>query len=245
MTINEIQIALRILNANYGREFYRDMDETDVIKEWAAQFGKDDPNEVMQAIQNCISTFSYRPVIADIRRRMAKNRTKGQMTEMQAFQAVKDAMRKSTNRENSVAAFNNMPPILRKLVGRASQLRDWQNISDESFETVIASQIMRSYRTLAEQEADYYALPAQLQTMEPWRIEAPEPEALPEPEITKTVDQIIDEANQGAAEHGMVMTDDLKRKNAARVDAFLKPVTKDEEKALEFRDQQRLERMFR
>ena len=245
MTIQDIKTALRTLNANYGREFYRDVAEEDVIKEWAVQFAQDDPAEVMKAIQNCISTLSYRPVIADIKKRMSAGRTRGQRTAMEAFQEIAKAVKKSWTRERAVKAFNELDPILRKVAGNPEMLTSWYEVSDEAFNTVVMSAIRESYKEYAKREAEYYALPKPLQQTDPWMIEAPELAELPAPEVTKTVDEIIDEANAKAAEHGMVMTPELQQKHAARVDAFLKPMTEKEKKLIEMRDQQRAERFLK
>ena len=228
MTIDDITKVLKMLTANYGEDFYRGTNEEDVLTLWAVQFANDDPGEVMKAVQNCIATLPYKPRIADIRKRIAGSVMKGQMTTMEAFQEISKAVRKSYDRESAAAAFNDLPPILRKVVGQSAQLASWRKVNDEAFQTVIMSAIRESYREKAQQEADYYAMPKPLQSLESWRIEGAEQEALPEPIPEKTVDEIIEESNRHAAEHGMKMTEDLLEKNKIKVEAFLAPITPEE-----------------
>lgn len=187
MTIQNVTEVLKLLEANYGDDFYRGTNRTDVLKLWAATFAEDDPAEVLKAVQNCINTLPYKPKIADIRRRMAGNVMRGQMTEIEAFLCIKTAVNDAGDRESAIAAFDRLPGICQKLAGTPNQLRDWRRVSDEAFETVVASMIRSSYRELAQREADYYALPERLQKVEAWRIEAgPKVDnALPAPEPLK------------------------------------------------------------
>lgn len=231
--------------AHYYPRFYAESDPNTVFEDWFEFFENNSFNAVMHAVKAHVSTSKFAPTIADLKAQMVESYLQNKPTSIQAFQVISDAVRKTYDRADAVKQYNALPPILKKLVGKPEQLRDWSNIDDSTFQTVIMSAIRESYTELAKREAKFYAFPAELQRAEIWRIADPGPAELPAPEITKTVDEIIEEANAGAAAHGMVMTDDLKKKNAARVDAFLKPVTKAEEKALEFRDQQRLERKFR
>ena len=163
MTQQEIGVMLDILEANYGQKFYDGVNKDNVMKLWLAMFRNDDPKLVMQGVQNCINTMAYKPTIADIRRRMAQARMSGQMTELEAFREISRAVDAANSKDAAVRAFADLPPVLRKLTGTPEQLRSWRMVGEESFQTVIMSQITRSYRELAQREADYYALPAHLQ----------------------------------------------------------------------------------
>lgn len=228
MTQDEIKTELKMLTANYGADFYKDVDAADVLLEWSVQFAHDDPAEVKEAVQNCISTLGFRPKIADIRKRMAYNRMKGQMTVTEAFQQIYKAVKKSYDKETATKAYNELKPILRRVVGEPAILASWHKVSEEAFLTVIMSAIRESYRELAQQELEYNMLPHPLQSVERWRVDAPEQAALPEPEIMKTVEQIVTEANQKSAENGMIMTPELLEKHRERVNDFRSPLTKDD-----------------
>lgn len=237
ITIQDIGKMLTLLESNYGKSFYDGVDKDNVIKTWAIQFRNDDPVRVMKGVQNCINTMDRKPTIASIREQMPK--TRKQMTEIEAFQRVKAAVRKATDRTSAVIAYNELPGILRKVVGNAEQLRDWQSVEDGTFETVIASLIMRTYRELARQEEIYYNLPEHLQD-KTW--ETPEPEALPEPKHQKTVDEILEESYDIPDEYKMVMTPELQAKHAARLQQFITPMTEQEKKAFEQREEEALKR---
>ncbi|MBP5782042.1 MAG: hypothetical protein J6W04_00725, partial [Bacteroidales bacterium] len=159
----------------------------------------------------------------------------GQMTEIDAFNEIEKAVDRADSKHNAAVAFSELSPILQRIAGHPSKLQTWRKVSEESFHTVIMSQICRSYRELAQREADYYALPATMQKAEKWRIETNKAEYLPIPEDTKTISDVIEDANRKSAEHGMQMTAELTDKHKSRVDAFLQPVTKDDIKRYEKR----------
>ena len=229
ITVQDIGSMLQMLEANYGAKFYDGVPKENVVMTWASQFRDDDPRLVMQGVRNCINTMPYKPTIADIRQRMSANRMKGQMTSMEAFNVITKAVDKSYDRESATKAYNDLPPILRKLVGFPSKLISWHHVSEESFQTVIMSAIRESYRELAKREADYYALPEDMKKSENWRVNAPEYAELPEPMTEKSIEEIVAEANSKSAEN-RVVTDELKAKTAQKVNSFIKPITENEMK---------------
>ena len=188
-TMRNIGEMFTLLESNYGQKFYDGVDKDNVMKTWAITFKDDDPALVMQGVLNCINTMSFKPTIADIRKRMAQAQMAGQMTEMEAFQKISNAVEKADGRDEAVQQFRALPPILQKLVGNQKQLREWRLVETQQFQTVVASMIRSSYRELAQREIDYYALPKQLQKHEAWRIAEPVPDtALPEPKKQESWD---------------------------------------------------------
>ena len=183
-----IKDMMDLLLAAYGdKAFPTDDPEkmAKVINLWTVMFEQDEPQEVLFAVKDCIATLEFPPRIADIKRRIAKQRMMGQMTEMEAWTVIRKAVDNATSREKAEELFSGFPKILQRTVGSASQLKGWRVVDDEQFETVVASNCMRTYRMLAEQEAGFHALPADLQEAERWRIDGPQTTALPEPEKPK------------------------------------------------------------
>jgi hypothetical protein len=172
---------------------------------------------------------------------MASNETHGQMTAVEAFQEISKAVSRGYDRTSATEAYNDLPPILRRVVGFPAQLISWRKVSDESFQTVIMSAIRESYREIAQEEAIYHALPEPLKEIEKWRVDAPDQEALPEPETAQSIDEVIEQSNREAAAHGMTMTEELAQKHASRVDNFLKPMTADEKKRVELAESRKAE----
>lgn len=184
ITKQNIAEIMDLLTAAYGEKAFPadPVLASKTVNLWSVMFADDDPAEVLLAVKNCIATLQFAPKIADIKHRIAANRMAGQMTEMEAWVVIRKAVEDSTSRSEAQKIFGNLPPILQRVVGSPSLLRAWRTIDDAQFETVTASNCMRTYRELAEREAGYYALPADLQRAESWRLPEPKQEALPAPE---------------------------------------------------------------
>ncbi len=241
MTIENVGTMLDILEANYGQKFYDGVSRENVMSLWTFAFQDDDPSVVMQAVQKCINTMSYKPTIADIRKRMVQTQV---LSEIEAFQAIKDAVHLAVDEESSYKAFNELPGLCRKIVRQPSQLRDWRMVSAETFETVVASMISRSYRVHADKETEFYALPAQIQKDEAWRIESPKQAVLPEPKRQKTFEEMDMEREQSEIayrkRYGIENTPEMTERNREKVSTFA--MTDEEIKAMEEKLKQKFEK---
>ena len=238
MTEQELGKVMKLLE-KYYKNFYAGMNKEEVFAAWYPLFKDDDAKAVERAVVEVVCTLRFPPTVADIKTQMAEDRLEDQMTPLEAFQKISEAVDNADGRMMAGVAFNELPPILRKIVGNPSQLISWRHVSEETFHTVIMSAIRSSYEILAKREVKYYALPEGVRKAAGWRIEGKEMVALPEPKETRTLDDLLDDMDRETAEYrereGMV-------KNEAyndRVAEFLKPVTKEDIARVEFREQQK------
>lgn len=187
ITKQNIADMMDLLVAAYGDKAFPSEPQkmAKVVNLWTVMFEHDDPREVLVAVKDCIATLQFPPKIADIKQRISANRLAGQMTEMEAWAIIRDAVERSTSREEAEKIYKQLPKIIQRTVGSASQLRGWRVVDDDQFETVVSSNCQRTYRTLAQREAGYHALPPDIQQVEQWRIEKPKQAELPEPEKPK------------------------------------------------------------
>jgi len=242
MTPQELSKVMSLIEDLFGvQRFYDGTDKQKVFERWNTMFRDDDPLEVNRAVVGVICSAKFPPTVGEIKTWMAESRLAGQPTEMEAWAMVRDAINHSSDMRSATEAYNQLPSTIRKAVGAPSLLASWYKLSDEQMETVIASNIQRSYREIARREAVYYTLPGQLQVKEQWRVKGNEQVALPEPEVTKSIEEIIEEANQHATAHGMAMTPELQEKHSTKVNDFLKPMTEAEKKKVEQRENQKAE----
>lgn len=234
MTVQDVASMLQLLESNYGQRFYDGVNKEYVLKTWSAMFRDDDPALVMQGVKNCINTMPYKPTIADIRKRMSQARMQGQMTEIQAFQAIQQAVEKSYGREDAVKQFAALPPILQELVCTPSQLRSWRLVNEDTFQSVVMSVIARSYRELAQREADFHALPKDLQQAEGWMLPKGTPaEALPQPVKEKTLDEMEAEQERKSEAFRERFGITPNPEYADRVAAFVSPMTDEDRKRMD------------
>ena len=161
MTREETIKVLAVLKAAYPA-FYRGMkaDELNgIVNLWASQFEGDDYKTVGAAVQAHIATDTkgYPPHIGAIKEAIRKITQPDKMSEMEAWGYVASALRNSGY--NSVAEFDKLPPVVRRIVGSPSQLREWAMMDSDTVQSVVQSNFMRSYRVRAQHEREYLALP--------------------------------------------------------------------------------------
>lgn len=138
---------MAILKAAYP-QYYKDYSKDDAIAAvnlWSEMFVNDDVNLVKAAVKALIATDTkgFPPVIGQVREKMYQlTNTDSDMTEEEAWQMVKNACRYYDPEKY----FNELPEILKKLVGSPNQLREWSQADLTELETVIKSNFIRSYK---------------------------------------------------------------------------------------------------
>ena len=60
---------------------------------------------------------------------------------------------------NSVEEFNKLPVEIQRAVGSADMLKSWSQLDIEQVQTVIQSNVMRSYKVASKQKKEYDVLP--------------------------------------------------------------------------------------
>ena len=242
----EFSVILAKISRFYPR-FYENQDAKQVNADWFPYFEDNSFETVNRAVDACISTLRFPPTVADIKAQIVESYQQDRPTSIQAFQAIAYAVSKSTDRTAATEQFNALPPILRKLVGDPTILREWKQVGTEAFQTVIMSAIRESYSELVKREAKYYAFPAELQRAETWRIKAPEAAALPEAERPKTIEEMEEHRERKAAEYREQFGIKPNPEYTERAAAFAKPLTENERKMIEAKakhqDDLRMERL--
>lgn len=184
MTMQETGIIMDILVTAYPR-FYAGKDTPDprkVMSLWAEMF-RDDPVELVAAAVKALIAMDdkgFPPHIGAVKASMRKLVQPDEMTEMEAWRLVRKAIRGASmspssrrftaaygmdNRTSAQRHFEELPPILQRVVGCPEQLAAWEKVADEQIDTVIQSNFMRSYRARAQQEKEFQALPQDVRAM--------------------------------------------------------------------------------
>lgn len=162
MTRDETIDLLSVLKAAYPN-FYRGMtvkDADHVIDLWFDMF-KDEPAGLVGiAVKRHIATDTkgFPPHIGAIKDAIVKIQQPEEMTEIEAWNIVRNACR-SYYRDAEVE-FAKLPPVLQRLVGSPSQLVEWGQMQAEVVGSVVASNFQRSYKARAAHEREFLALPS-------------------------------------------------------------------------------------
>lgn len=155
MTREETKAIMAILKAGYPN-FYRNMtkeEATNAVNLWSAMFEEEPARVVTEAVKSLMKTLKYPPTIADVTEKIELLTKAPQLSEQEAWNLVKRAM----NTSDFVTSYNSLPPEIKRLVGSASQLKEWAYTEGDL--SVISSNFMRSYRTVATREKEISRLP--------------------------------------------------------------------------------------
>ena len=158
MTRQEALAVLTILKTAYPT-FYKNYSKEDVnaaVDLWATMFSDEPVSIITEAVKSLICTLKYPPTIADVKEKIAMIKQPLMMTEMEAWQRVKAAISYYNASEN----FEELPPILQKVVGSPNTLREWALMDGEVVNSVIQSNFMRSYKAKVAQQKEYAMIPS-------------------------------------------------------------------------------------
>lgn len=167
MTYDETLKIFAVLKANYSN-FFKNMSRIDAeaqVSLWAEMFA-DTPYEMVGlAVKTFIATDveGYPPNVGRIKRELMRLTEKEQMTEQEAVSLILKATRNGLYRAKE--EYEKLPPVLQRLVGSPEQIRAWARMPADELQTVVASNLMRSYRAIAKKEEEYQALPSSIKNL--------------------------------------------------------------------------------
>lgn len=177
MTYDETLAIMAVLKAAYPA-FYRDMKRKDgenAANLWAEMF-KDEPAEIVAvAVKSFIATDvkGFPPNIGVIKEAIAKLRQGDEMTEVEAWNLVRQAINGASvdpssvrysggvtdGKTSALRNFEKLPEILQRLVGSPNQLAEWAQLDPATVASVVASNFQRSYKARAKHEKEFLMLP--------------------------------------------------------------------------------------
>ena len=167
MTYDETLKIFAVLKANYSN-FYKNMSRIDAeaqVSLWAEMF-EDTPYEVVgMAVKAFIATDveGYPPNVGRIKQEIRKLSEKEQMTEQEAISLIMKATKNGLYGADK--EYEKLPPVLQRLVGSPSQLKVWARMPVDVLQTVVASNLMRSYKAIAQREEYEKALPSSIKNL--------------------------------------------------------------------------------
>jgi len=161
MTREDTAKILKVIKAEWPHRF-KDMsaiEMSELLSLWADMFNDDDVNIVAAAVKCLIVSGNreFAPNVGAIKEQMRKLTNKEEMSEAEAWNLVYKAIQNGYY--GAVEEFNKLPPILQKVVGEPKQLRAWAVMDADEVQSVVASNVQRSYRTVKQRENEYQKLP--------------------------------------------------------------------------------------
>ena len=161
MTLKETRDVFAVLQANYPDTFRGLSDQAllTTVNLWQRMFTEEPKELVMKAVEAHIasSTDRYMPNVGIIKEEIRKLTAPKSLSENEAWALVSRAMRNGTYgyREE----YAKLPPAVQRAVGSAEQIHEWAMMDSETVQSVVASNFMRSYRTIQKREEELAKLP--------------------------------------------------------------------------------------
>lgn len=156
-----------VIKANYGNHFKHmsAVDANAMVELWAEMFSDVDYSIVGGAVKAYIAcdVSGHPPNVGQINSYISKLTKKDEMTETEAVAMVLKATRNGIYGADE--EFNKLPPILQRLAGSPDQIRTWAKMDADELQTVVASNLMRSYRVISKNEETRAALPASVRNL--------------------------------------------------------------------------------
>ena len=156
-----------VIKAEY-RNHFKDISAVDanaMVDLWTEMFADVDYGIVGAAVKSYIlsNTSGHPPKVGQINELIKKLTEPEPMTEQEASNLIFKALSNGIYKAES--EFDKLPPILQTLVGSPNMLREWAMMDSDTVKSVIASNIMRSYRVAEERHRVKEALPSNIRAM--------------------------------------------------------------------------------
>ena len=164
MTYEETLKIFAVMKANYSN-FFKGLTRIDAeaqVNLWCEMF-QDTPYELVGAAVKAFiatDTDGYPPNVGKIKKQIRMLTQQEEMTEQEAVNLILKAC--SNSIYNAQAEFDKLPPVLQRLAGSPNQLREWALMESDVVNSVVSSNLMRSYRVVAEREKQQQALPSSM-----------------------------------------------------------------------------------
>lgn len=168
MTLEETSKILAVIKKEYPHAFKDLVEKKDKMQKlefWQRMFANDDYSVVGAAVEMYIATDTtgFAPVIGQIKENIRKLTQPEEMSEQEAVNLILKAATRGIY--NSQEEFDKLPPICQRLVGTPKKLKEWAMMDVDTLNSVVASNLMRSYKAVAQKEKEYQALPSNVKVL--------------------------------------------------------------------------------
>lgn len=140
---------------------YKPQDLGFTVDIWTEMLGEYEYQDVSKALKSYIATNTsgFAPSIGQIIDLMHKvHEIPNEMSELEAWNKVYKAICNSSY--HAKEEFDNLPPLIQKIVVSPNQLAEWGRCDIEEVNTVIQSNFMRSYKAKSSQQKTFNRLPS-------------------------------------------------------------------------------------
>lgn len=168
MTKHETVQIMAYIEAAYPSFYARKTREERAIAVnlWEDQLGEFPYPVVMAAVRSAVAAGGqFPPAVGEIKSTLRNLTRPDEMTASEAWAIISRAASNSAYPWDAKEQFDLLPPVLKRLVGSPDQLCAWARMSSEYFESVIGSNIMKSFREVQKRERFIESLPSDVRAL--------------------------------------------------------------------------------
>ena len=165
MTRQETGAIMNILTTAYPRFYTGKEDLRRTMALWAELFAEDEVRLVAAAVKALIATDDkgFPPHIGAVKAKLRQLTQPEELGEAQAWECVRKALKNSLYHARE--EFDALPPLVQQVVCAPEQLREWAMLEESTVQSVVASNVQRSYRAKAQYAREFAALPGDVQAL--------------------------------------------------------------------------------
>lgn len=160
MTRDETKDVLKVMTVAYPN--YHPENKTETLNLWAEMLSDYQYGIVLAALKTFIATNTsgFAPSISQLIEIINGMTADSELSESQAWDLVCKAT--ADGYYNSVREFEKLPDTVKRVVGSPQQLKEWSLMEKSTFQSVIASNFNRAYKTELAKEKQLKAMPAEI-----------------------------------------------------------------------------------
>ena len=162
MTRDETKRIIQILCATYPN--YHPADLSSTVDIWHMMLEEYSYNEIAAALKAFITTNAsgFAPSVGQLIEKLRFIKTTEESNELEAWAMVSKALRNGYY--GAEEEFAKLPPLVRKAVGNAANLREWSQQEEKAL-TVTQSNFQRTYRSVMERESQVQWFPSDVKAL--------------------------------------------------------------------------------
>lgn len=159
MTVKETAALLDIMAAAYPNQFTK-ADREQQLRLWSAMFVDDPALLVADAVKVYIATDAsgFAPSVGQVKDQIAKAAMEGMPTAIDAWNHIRAAI--SNSGYHAQEMFDGLTPEEQRIVGSPRQLYEWGQMDVTVLDSVVASNVQRSYGAIIDDRKYQLTLPA-------------------------------------------------------------------------------------
>lgn len=163
MTREETKRLIQVMCAAYPN--YKPANLTDTVDVWHLMLAEHDYRTMSLALKAFITTDTggFAPSVGQVLECYHSLTAPEELNEMQAWALVAKAIRNGIY--GAEEEFAKLPPAVQRAVGNPGNIREWATMDSKSVQSVVQSNVMRTYRSVVAKNNQMQRLPVDVKAM--------------------------------------------------------------------------------